>query len=134
MADMDRFDKGTALVLEKLYASFPRRLGFRVNELDQDADDDALKTYADTILFLAHEGFIRYDSWSPVDPPVFQGVSLTMKGLAVLNSIPDALAEKETLGQRLRRAISDGSGETTKAVVHEIISVAVSGAFRAASG
>jgi hypothetical protein len=126
MSSMDDFNKGTAILLDKLYTAFPQQLSLKVSTLDPQADSNTLLNYRDTILFLKREGFIHFDSWANGEPPFFNGVVLTSKGLAILNSTPDALKERGTLGQKLGYALKVGSGEALKTLINQIISGAVS--------
>jgi hypothetical protein len=85
---MDDFNEATASILAKLYEALPQRLSFKVTSLVEGADENKLRNYGDTILFLEREGFIRYES--RVTNESFKGVSLTSKGLTVLNSTLDS--------------------------------------------
>jgi hypothetical protein len=132
MSNMDDFNKATALVLEKLYESFPQRISIDIEELEPDVDKNTLRSFADTLLFLEREGFIRFDS--RITNEVFQGATLTSKGLAILNSVPEVLNEKTPLGQKLSGALKGGSKEVIKTVVNQIISAAVTGYIKASGG
>jgi len=124
---MDDFNRGAALVLDKLYTAFPQRVSFRISALDQNADENTIVNYRDTVLFLEREGFIRYGSWANSDPPMFEEVTLTSKGLAVLNSEPEILKEKVTLGEKLSAALKAGSIEAIKTLINQVIASTVSG-------
>jgi hypothetical protein len=119
MSNMDDFNEATATVLAKLYEAFPQRLTFKVANLVEGADDNKQRNYGDTILFLEREGFIRYEA--RVTNEYFEAVSLTSKGLAILNSTPDVLKEKTPLGNRLGSVVREGSKELIKAVVEQVI-------------
>ncbi len=119
-----------AVILDKLYQAFPLRIPLRDNSFDDEADGSVvdgatLLIYRDTIRFLNDEGFLRYESWSAGSTIYFESVSLTAKGLAVLNTVPDVLKEKTTLGEKLRNSLRSGSSEALKTLVNQIISVAV---------
>lgn len=123
MSNMDDFNEATASILAKLYEAFPQWLSFKVASLAEGADENKLRNYGDTILFLEREGFIRYES--RVTNENFNGVSLTSKGLADLNSTPDALREKMPLGRKLITVVREGSPEVIKIVVEQLIKGAI---------
>jgi hypothetical protein len=116
---MDDFNEATAKVLAKLYEAFPQRQSFTVASLIENADENKRRNYFDTIVFLEHEGFIRYEGTVATDS--FHNVSLTIKGLAILNSIPETLQEKIPLGRKLINAVKEGSQELIKIVVEQLI-------------
>jgi hypothetical protein len=74
-------------------------------------------------LFLEREGFIRYEG--RVSNDSFNNVTLTSKGLAVLNETPDALKEKTPLGAKLMSVVREGSREVIRTVVQQIIKGAI---------
>jgi hypothetical protein len=119
MSNIDDFNEATAKILAKLYDAFPQRLSFKVASLVEGIDENKLHNYSDTIMFLEREGFIRYESYITND--LFIYVSLTSKGLAILNSIPDALQEKGPLGRKLINSVKDGSQELIKIGVEQLI-------------
>ena len=125
MSNMDDFNEATVLILAKLYEAFPQRLWFKVVDLvEAAADDNKLRNYGDTILFLESEGFIRYESHKLNE--VFDGVTLTSKGLTVLNYVPDVLKEKTPLGAKLLSVVQEGSKEGIRTVVEQVIKSAMS--------
>jgi hypothetical protein len=110
--------------LAKLYEAFPQRLWFKVADLvEAAADDNKLRNYGDTILFLESERFIRYESHKLNE--VFDGVTLTSKGLTVLNYVPDVLKEKTPLGTKLLSVVQEGSKEGIRTVVEQVIKSAI---------
>ena len=61
----------------------------------------------------------------------FEQVALSLKGLAILNAIPDALKEeKATIGEKLRGALAPGSGIVLKEVVGYVLGALLRGEFR----
>ena len=120
---MDDFNEAVALILAKLYEAFPQRQSFEMANLVKGVDDNKRLNYFDTFLFLEREGFIRYEGRIATDK--FTNVTLTSKGLAVLNETPDALKEKIPLGTRLMSVARDGSKEVIRAVVEQIIKGAI---------
>jgi hypothetical protein len=132
MSNMDDFNKATAMILEKCFAAFPQRISVKVRDLDPTAEDNTLRNFGDTIIFLAKEGFIRYES--SVLSESFDGVALSSKGLSILNSMPDVLNDKQSLGQKLGGALKSGSKDVLKSLVNQIISAAVKGYIQAGGG
>ena len=124
MSNMDDFNEATVLILAKLYDAFPQRLWFKVADLvEVAADDNKLRNYGDTILFLESEGFILYE-YNKLNE-VFDGVTLTSKGLTVLNYVPDVLKEKTPLGAKLLSVVQEGSKEGIRTVVEQVIKSAI---------
>jgi hypothetical protein len=123
MSNMDDFNEATALILAKLYEAFPQRQSFEIARIVEGADDNKRINYYDTILFLEREGFIRYEGKVATDS--FSNVTLTSKGLAVLNETPDALKEKIPLGTKLMGVVREGSKEIMRTVVQQIIKGAI---------
>jgi hypothetical protein len=124
LSNMDDFNEATALILAKLYESFPQRQSFEIARLVEGADDNKRLNYLDTILFLAREGFIRYEGIIATDS--VKNVTLTLKGLAVLNETPDVLKEKTPLGTKLMGVVGEGSREVVRAVVQEVLKIGIS--------
>lgn len=119
MANMNAFNEATARILAKLYEGFPRRVSLKVGDLVGSPDQNKEQTYGDTIIFLEREGFLRYET--RVGNEHYNDVSLTAKGLAILNSVPASLQEKEPLGCRLTSVLKDGSKELIRTIVEQII-------------
>ena len=124
MSNIDDFNKAVAVILDKLYTTFPRRISLEDNSFDRDLDEEALLLYRDTLHFLAREGFIRYEAWSSGGLIHFEGVTLTMKGLDILTTTPDSLGERKTLGERIGGVLREGGGEALRILVQQIISMA----------
>ena len=119
MSNMEDFEKGVALILTKLLDGFPSRLVIKASQLDPGGSPEQIHNYAETLEFLAREGFIVYFSKQSQN---YSGVALTGKGLAILNAVPESIREKVPLGSRIASALKDGSKETLKIVVHETVS------------
>src|SRR3990172_684900 len=110
MSNMEDFNRGVALILAKLYKAFPQKSVIYVNQLDPNAGDETVKNFSATIEFLAAEGFIRCGS-SAGGGKAFANVVLTTKGLSILNSVPDSIKEKISLGNKIIDALKSGSKE-----------------------
>jgi hypothetical protein len=133
MPNMDDFNVATALVLSKLYESFPQLVTFSIRELAPDLELDSYNNYYGTVIFLQREALIRYTYYSSVSGR-FEETSLTLKGLAILNSVPESLKENTPLGQRLINATKTASAEGVKTIVGEIFSLGLSTVIKGVSG
>lgn len=125
MSNMDDFNEAVAVILAKLYETFPRGTLLVVRDLAKDASDDRLGNFGGTISFLQKEGFISYES--RLRDEQFNGVVLTSKGLAILNSTPESLKESKSLGSKLVAVLKEGSKEAIKALVQQVIRGALPG-------
>ena len=130
ISNIDDFNQIVAALLEKLYNTFP--VGIQLNA-ENPNDRAAATKFVETVIWLEKEGFVRFDRrFCPESAPnhtVFFGLVLTAKGLAILNSVPEVLQEKDksTIHQKLSKGLKSGSKEAIKIVVNQIISTAVSG-------
>ncbi|MDY0274790.1 MAG: hypothetical protein RBR42_05030 [Desulfomicrobium sp.] len=125
-ANIDDFNRGCALIMGRLYSTFPKKSVVKITELDDGPvppSQETLETYSATLDFLAEEEYIRFGSQAgPEKERVFMAVRLTSKGLAALNRNPDALdAPKSTVGSRVA-AWSAGTiaGVASDAVRHAV--------------
>ena len=132
--NIDDFNRGCALIMARLYRSFPKPIIIDVDGIDggEDLFDDDRATrlaervgvYVATVKFLADEGYLvtrQHDGSSG-----FSGARLTSKGLAALNRVPEALkAPRQTLGARLLGITGDLAGaagkEAVKAAVQALL-------------
>lgn len=103
--NIDLFNRFCLAVFQKLYLSFPCPVELDVNiimmsVIPNDAESDetfnTLISGGDAIQFLAAEGFLIHQG-ALLDGSNFLQVRLTMKGLAVLGSIPNSLEKRESL-------------------------------------
>lgn len=94
-------------LLIELYDSFPKRIHLCPEELDKTADIEKQILIRELIEWLSEEGFIRYSSKDLSG--CFEGVVLTMKGFAILNSTPKSLTEKRKFIDTFRTLFEKGS-------------------------
>lgn len=113
------FSKFTALLLERLYRSFPNPAIIALEEIDENADRETIMTYRATIEFLTLEGIIRYRATSTDN--VYLDVALTAKGLTLLNAVPDCLKEKKPFIHAIKETIKEGSKTALKIVVEALL-------------
>lgn len=133
MSNMDEFNRITAIVFAKLYDAFPQGIRLAVEDVsdgDERPEENTIRNFDYAVRFLASEDFLKYTGESD-EGLFFVEVILTLKGLKILRSIPEALEEKESLGQRVTALVKGGSKEVSKealkAVVNQIILAATSG-------
>ena len=134
---METFDEGVALVFEKLYQEFPKKLYLEVAEIKEDASEEEIAMYGETITFLEEEGFIRFINPQYGDDGNLYSVihaRLTSKGLAVLKAVPESLSASQTAIEFTSEALKNGSKELLSKAVSELISMGLSVGLRAASG
>ena len=126
MANIDSFNEIAAKVLDRLLEIFPQGLRLHAEEFVDHADKNAVINFSYTVRFLGTEGLLRYEMASD-DGDVFFEVTLTSRGLAALNSVPDAPAEKKTLGQKISASLGDGSPEALRSTINELITTIAAG-------
>lgn len=131
-SNIDLFNRVALAAFQRLYLSFPVPIDLAVNDLVMSAmplgaafDDafTALSMGREALEFLAGEGFLTHKGCH-VEGSYCLQVRLTMKGLAILGSIPASLTHKETLmskigaiaGKGLRNAASDQVQELTSQI------------------
>lgn len=129
-ANIDLFNRFALAVFAKLYESFPvpadldfESLMMSVIPEDWGAKEtfDALTTAREAVNFLESEGFLTV-GFKPVAGGGVGRVRLTMKGLAILDSVPASLGKGESLISSiggvaktgLKKAASDQVAELAK--------------------
>jgi hypothetical protein len=137
MRNIEDFERGCALILARLYGTFPVPVTLRVADLDDGSDllpeerevrlAERRLVYGATVQFLSDEGFIVYgNSVGLPGMGAFSQARLTAKGLAQLSRLPAALQPPgKTLGERLadwaRAAAADASKEALAALVRQAL-------------
>lgn len=134
--NVDFFNRFTVIFLEHLYSEFPTPIDIDVNQLATELLDEnveerlgykLLDSVDHAVNFLADEGFIVHGGTN-LEGGVFTQARLTAKGLAVLNSIPDALSDRETLISRMRQSLRGGVREAGAEVVRQLVQYAFTSA------
>ena len=124
MKNIDFFNIFALALLEKLYGEFPNPIEIDTNNLGvslipEDCSEEIihnlLNSTDNAVTFLAEEGFITYKS--AYLGGGFSQVRLTAKGLAVLNSTPEAIDSREPLIARIRKAFAGGAKEAATETV-----------------
>lgn len=146
MADIhiDDFCRDAALTLLHLYSAFPRRASVYVEDIAGPDSADDVGLHSDrhmaclgTMLWLAEEGYIRYDAiiyQDGIDQAVLTGRSFTL--LSSLSDVryeqpapelPAAVAvEKMTLVEQMRAALRSGESRKITAIMRYLLSSPVS--------
>ena len=131
-ANIDLFNRFSLAVLQKLYLSFPIPIELDVSDLimsvtpsgtNFDETFNSSDIGGDAIDFLASEGFLTHGGVL-LGSSQYIEVRLTMKGLAVLGSLPSALDRKETLISKIRAVGSKGLRDAASDQVQELASQA----------
>lgn len=101
-------------ILNQLYEAFPlpveiipRSISSEILSADAPPDDvlNSVVIADNTLRWLETEGFLRHSS-SGFEAGIFYQVQLTLKGLAVLNSVPPGNNEEpESLIRKIRKAL-----------------------------
>ena len=119
MARLDEFHEAVTRILAALFAAFPIRQHVRVRELAPSGDEETLWVYADTLGFLRDEGFIRYDG--QVGDELYEGVTLTIRAVAHLDTVPPGSPENQTWGQQFVELVREGSTDAAKTLAAEFL-------------
>lgn len=126
MTNIDAFNQAAALVLHALYEAFPQERALGPGSLSSDTDAAVREQMSATIEFLLAEGYVRGAKTADGAMAPYR-LTLTAKGLTVLNAVPDAVQAKAPLGQRLGSALRTGGREAVNAIISQIVSAAASG-------
>ena len=107
MANKSFVNRAILKIFTTLYESFPEPVNLDPAELDPDANEKERHLYYELILWLKDEGFIR--GGTPTLSGNFRRATLTLKGFAVLNAIPEPFRERKTFGEYFRELLKEGS-------------------------
>ena len=107
MENKEKVNQWIAIILSKLYESFPERIYLCPSQIDKNADKTEQQKIYQLIKWLEEEGIIRLSAEDLAN--CFHETTLTMKGFIILNSIPDSLKEKTKIGEILRQVVKEGS-------------------------
>jgi hypothetical protein len=103
---MKLFNELSATILDSLFEKFPVAIEFSIEEFPALKTIENSDVFFNTFKFLSNENYIKFQHQVYGG---FIGVTLTSKGLSVLNAIPVSL--KEPLSQSLKNALKKGSEE-----------------------
>ena len=126
MNNIELFDVVSGNILAKLYEAFPKKIIFDCeslceNEFFMGMDKNEKITFCrDTLDFLSDNNILTYSKSSLNG--LFSQVRLSANGLAILKKpMPTVLNKKETIGQRLKSAFSDGVDDVAIDVAKTVI-------------
>ena len=141
---IDDFYKDAAAGMLLLYQSFPRKIGLYVEDLigREEPDEFGLPTprhqsCLGTLLWLAEEGYIRFDSTIGYD--ALDQATLSEKGfLRLSRGLPHAIAEgapvppsvrrvQATLAYQLREALSSRQSERVVRLTRQLFTSTLNG-------
>lgn len=138
--NIDLFNRFSLAVFRKLYLSFPVPVEIDVNDLMMSVmpnDTEYEQTFQILIVggqaveFLANEGFLTHQG-SLMDRSQYLQVRLTMKGLAVLGSVPASLEKRESLISKILsitgKGIKDAAAEQVSELSNQAFSFALASA------
>jgi hypothetical protein len=129
MSNKDEFNRIAALVLETLDEHFPVAVTLTAEGIIDEEDQEAVMVFYYTVQFLSSENLLRFES--DIDQAtIFTEMTLTGKGLALLNSVPEFLQEKPEVipfRQKITGALKAGSKETLRMVMNQLIESVVKG-------
>lgn len=132
--NIDLFNRFSLVVFRKLYLSFPVPVEIGVNDLmmsvipneaEYDETFQMLTVGGQAIEFLAGEGFLTHQG-ALMDGSEYLQVRLTMKGLAILGSVPTSLKKRESLISKILSITGKGIKDAAAEQVSELSSQAFS--------
>lgn len=147
MADIhiDDFCRDAARVLLHVYGAFPRRTSVYVEDIAGPDEPDDVGLHSErhmaclgTMLWLAEEGYIRYEAMvyqDGIDQAVLTGRSFTLlssvSDVRYESAPPDVPAvvavEKMTLVEQIRAALRSGESRKVTAIMRYLLSSPVTG-------
>ena len=126
MTNKEAFDRYVVLILGEIYDNFPQPVELNLQKFDDTLDRNTIENFASTIDFLTREGFIRHGDG--VDEGFyFSDATLTMKGLTVLNRVPEFFEEKTSWGAKFSAIVKSGAKEASKEAVKALVTQFISG-------
>lgn len=126
MSNLDLFNDIAGEIFSKCYENFPVPVDFYQKDFFPDENkNDPYDPFYYTLMWLQKNNYITF--WDPCLPVVeFLHVQLTEKTLSILNSMPEAITSKKTLGQKLMDATNSCSKEGVLEAVRQIVSLGCS--------
>lgn len=129
--NLQRFNTFAAHLFGLLYEEFPNPCDIGPDLFFEFADKVEGKmawrelnnqTVLSTVRWLHDEGYIRVTEYSN---NLSQGVTLTQKGLLVLNATPDSLHAGETMGEKIKSALADGSKNMVTKLIEQTLDIGI---------
>ncbi|MBW8183562.1 hypothetical protein [Shewanella nanhaiensis] len=134
MRNIELFNLSVAEILGECYESFPKRISIKESDIaykvleyyDDSVSDDVIvfveqlfDISSSTIEWLEQAGYIWVGGRDHKD---FYRVTLSSKGLELLNLIPDSLNTKDTLGSSFIKSAKTASKETVLSSIKVFLS------------
>ena len=128
MDNISFFNRITLALFKQLYESFPTPVDLDINSISMEVipeDADKSETWAslqaaeDAVDFLVQEGFLTSQGGTVHGGTVVQA-RLTLRGLAILGSTPDALENRVPLIDRIKKVLVAGAKETGGEAVRQV--------------
>ena len=120
-----RFNYVAAKVFDTLYQNFPCQITFSVADDFNDAEldfDNKIDFIEQSILWLCNNNFLKMVTFNPRLHTYC--VTLTPQALSVLNSMPESIDAKTTLGSHISNIVKGGvSNSLTSAIGYLIEAV-----------
>jgi len=139
-SNIDVFNENVGKIFADLYNSFPVPkeihprdfvgIGIAVESestfefSSQEKPKSSEILFFSTVQWLIREGYISATELLPTQV-YFRTVVLTQKGLMVLNAVPDSLANKQSLGDRLVSSAKSGAIDLLKSAAKEALSIGI---------
>lgn len=129
--NLQRFNTFAARLFSLLYEEFPNPCDIGPDHFFDCAvevegsmvwSEHNDKTVLSTVRWLHDEGYIRVANYSNDN---CQGVILTQKGLSVLKAVPDALHSSETMGEKIKSALAEGSKNMVTKVIEQVLDTGI---------
>jgi len=121
MQNIDEFNRLTLEILGRLYEEFPNEIFISVNEFYEDSQATShLDTFAGTIEFLRREGYLIYESGTD-EGVMFSGMQLTMRGLSLLERVPDSVSDGKSVGKKITDLVRSGMKTVGKEAITETV-------------
>ena len=130
------FNRVTLALFDELYSAFPTPLDLKTLSIAMSVISEApecdeirncLQAADDAIDFLAQEGFLTHQG-KYLEGGTFLQVRLTLKGLAILGTVPDVLEEQQSLIDRIRKVLAGGAKEAASETVKSLTQYAFAAA------
>jgi hypothetical protein len=123
VSNITDFNDATAYTFATLYSNFPKPITLRPEEVSKgafggDAEESQNAAY-NAVQWLSQNGFISVRSWT-IDGSAHL-CTLTLKGLQILNQVPETISGEKKLGEQIVDATKAGG----KGLARKLVDVAI---------
>lgn len=123
MSNQELFNKFVIVLLDDLQKKFPKKQNYSIGQFEYLDCEENYGVFSGSIDFLKKEHIIDFREQVYGG---FVGVSLTGKGLNLLNSTPSSISKSKTLGNQVSDAIKRGTVEAYNSIFKELLKQASS--------